>query len=129
MQIFKIDTDGNAAAKDIKGDLRSLQKEVGGLLTLANYYEELVENRIDIFADDEGLLKSDPKTTLIITDKENRMKVLTALVGNLVFVSHDDEGNTLGLTDDQIKFIKDHLKQLFFFSPNGKMNMAHTFWF
>lgn len=129
MQIFKIDTDGNAAAKDIKGDLRSLQKEVGGLLTLANYYEELVENRIDIFANDEGLLKSDPKTTLIITDKENRMKVLTALVGNLIFVSHDDEGNTLGLTDEQVDFIKAHLKQLFFFSHNGKMNMAHTFWF
>ena len=129
MQIFKIDTDGNADVKEIKGDLKSLQTEVGGLLTLANYYEELVENRIDIFADDEGLLKADPKTTLIITDKENRMKVLTALVGNLVFVSHDDEGNTLGLTDEQIVFIKDHLKQLFFFSPNGKMNMAHTFWF
>ena len=129
MQIFKIDTYGNAAAKDIKGDLRSLQKEVGGLLTLANYYEGLVEKRIDIFADDEGLLKTDPTYTLIITDKNNRAKVLTALVGNLVFVSHDDEGNTLGLTDDQIKFIKDHLKQLFFFSPNGKMNMAYTFWF
>ena len=129
MQIFKIDTDGNASAKDIKGDLRSLQKEVCGLLTLANYYEELVEKRIDIFADDEGFLKADPKTTLIITDKENRMKVLTALVGNLVFVSHDDEGNTLSLTDEQIVFIKEHLRQLFFFSPNGKMNMAHTFWF
>lgn len=129
MQIFKIDTDGNAAVKDIKGDLKSLQTEVGGLLTLAPYYEELEMYDIDIFADDEGLLKADPKTTLIITDKENRMKVLTALVGNLVFVSHDDEGNTLALTDDQIMFIKEHLKQLFYFSPNGKMNTAHTFWF
>ena len=129
MQIFKIDTDGNAAVKDIEGDLKSLQTEVGGLLTLAPYYEELENYGVDIFADDEGLLKANPKTTLIITDKKNRMKVLTALVGNLIFVSHDDEGNTLGLTDDQIMFIKAHLKQLFFFSPNGKMNMTHTFWF
>ena len=36
MQIFKIDTGGNAGVKDIKGDLQSLQNEVGGLLTLAN---------------------------------------------------------------------------------------------
>ena len=129
MQIFKIDTDGNAAVKDIEGNLKSLQTEVGGLLTLAPYYEELEMYDIDIFVDDEGLLKADPKTTLIITDKENRMKVLTALVGNLIFVSHDDEGNTIGLTDNQIKFIEDHLKQLFYFSPNGKMNMAHNFWF
>ena len=129
MQIFKIDTDGNACVKNIKGDLRSLQTEVGGLITLSNYYEELEDQGIDIFADDEGLLKADPKTTLIITDKKNRMKVLTTLVGNLIFVSHDDEGSTLGLTDEQIAFIKAHLKTLFYFTPSGKMNMAHTFWF
>ena len=129
MQIFKIDTDGNACVKNIKGDLKSLQTEVGGLITLANYYEELEDQGIDIFADDEGLLKADPKTTLIITDKKNRMKVLTALVGNLIFVSHDDECNTTGLTDEQINFIKAHLKQLCYFSPNGKMNTAYTFWF
>ena len=129
MQIFKIDTDGNAGVKNIKGDLKSLQKEVGGLITLANYYAELENNGIDIFADDEGLLKANPKTTLIITDKKNRMKVLTALVGNLIFVSHDDECNTTGLTDEQIDFIKAHLKQLCYFTPSGKMNTAYTFWF
>ena len=129
MQIFKIDTDGNAGVKDIKGDLRSLQTEVGGLITLANYYEELEDQGIDIFADDEGLLKADPITTLLITEKKNPMKVLTALVGNLIFVSHDDEGNTLGLTDAQVVFIKAHLKQLCYFTPSGKMNTAYTFWF
>ena len=129
MQIFKIDTDGNACVKNIKGDLKSLQTEVGGLITLANYYAELENNGIDIYADDEGLLKADPKTTLIITDKKNRMKVLTALVGNLIFVSHDDEGNTLGLTGSQVAFIKAHLKQLCCFTPSGKMNTAYTFWF
>ena len=129
MQIFKIDTDGNAGVKDIKGDLKSLQTEVGGLITLANYYEELEDQGIDIFADDEGLLKDNPKTTLIITDKKNRMKILTCLVGNLIFVSHDDECNTTGLTDEQINFIKAHLKQLCYFTPSGKINMAYTFWF
>ena len=129
MQIFKIDTDGNASVKDIEGNLKSLQTEVGGLITLANYYEELEDQGIDIFADDVGLLKVDPKTTLIITDKKNRMKVLTCLVGNLIFVSHDDECNTTGLTDEQINFIKAHLKQLCYFTQSGKMSTAYTFWF
>ena len=129
MQIFKIDTDGNACVKNIKGDLKSLQTEVGGLITLANYYEELEDQGIDIFADDEGLLKADPITTLLITEKKNPMKVLTVLVGNLIFVSHDDEGNTLGLTGSQVAFIKAHLKQLCCFTPSGKMNTAYTFWF
>lgn len=129
MQIFKIDTGGNAGVKDIKGDLQSLQNEVGGLLTLANYYEELEDIGVDILADDEGLLKASPQVTLMITDKRNRMKVLTTLVGNLIFVSHNDEGDTVSLTQEQISFISNHLKPLFYFLPNGKMNMAHTFWF
>ena len=129
MQIFKIDTDGNAAVKEIEGDLKSLQTEVGGLITLANYYEELEEQGIDIFADDEGLLKANPKVSLFVTDKKNRMKVLTELVGNLIFVSHDDDCNTIGLTQEQINFITEHLKEMFYFKPNGKMGMAHTFWF
>ena len=65
MQIFKIDTDGNACVKNIKGDLKSLQTEVGGLITLANYYAELENNGIDIYADDEGLLKASTITTLL----------------------------------------------------------------
>ena len=129
MQIFKIDTDGNAAVKDIEGDLKSLQNEVGGLLTIVPYYEELEEQGIDIFADDEGFLKANPKFSLFVTDKKNRMKVLTGLVGNLIFVSHDDECNTIGLTQEQINFITEHLKEMFYFKPNGKMGMAHTFWF
>ena len=129
MQIFKIDTDGNAAVKDIEGDLKSLQKEVGGLITLANYYEELEEQGIDIFADDEGLLKANPKVSLFVTDKKNRMKVLTELVGNIIFVSHDDECNTTGLTDEQIVFIKEHLKPMLYFTASGIFRKAHTFWF
>ena len=129
MQIFKIDTDGKAGIKDIEGDLKSLQNEVGGLLTIVPYYEELEEQGIDIFADDEGLLKANPKVSLFVTDKKNRMKVLTGLVGNLIFVSHDDDCNTIGLTQEQIDFITEHLKEMFYFKPNGKMGMAHTFWF
>ena len=129
MQIFKIDTGGNAGVKDIKGDLQSLQNEVGGLLTLANYYEELEDIGVDIFADDEGLLKASPQVTLMITDKRNRMKVLTTLVGNIIFVSHDNEGSTLGLTDEQIMFIKEHLKPMLYFTASGVFRKAHTFCF
>lgn len=129
MQILKIDTDSKAGVKDIEGDLKSLQNEVGGLLTIVPYYEELQEQGIDIFADDEGLLKANPKVSLFVTDKKHRTKILTSLVGNLIFVSHDNECNTIGLTQEQINFITEHLKEMFYFKPNGKMGMAHTFWF
>ena len=129
MQIFKIDTDGNAAVKDIKGDLKSLQTEVGGLITLANYYEELENHGVDIFADDEGLLKARSENHAHHHRQEKPYEGADSLVGNLIFVSHDDEGNTLGLTGAQVAFIKAHLKQLCYFTQSGKMNMAYTFWF
>lgn len=130
MLIFKIDTDGNAGAKNIKGDLKSLQAEVGGLITLANYYEELDARNIDIFADDEGLLKSNPIITFFVTSKENKYKSIATLVGNLVFASHDDEDNTLGLSQKQLSFIKEHLKKVAYINKDtNQVKLAYTFWF
>ena len=131
MLIFKIDTDGNAGVKNIKGDLKSLQAEVGGLITLADYYEELDARNIDIFADDEGLLKSNHIITFFVTSKENKYKSIATLVGNLVFASHDDdEGNTLGLSQKQLSFIKEHLKKVAYINKDtNQVKLAYTFWF
>lgn len=50
-----------------------------------------------IYLDDEGLLKLDPKLTMILGDTNQR------LYGNLlIFGDVDEEGNTLGITEDAI---------------------------
>ena len=56
--------------------------------------------RYDIFVDDVGLLKENP----IISAIDSHFR--PALVGNLVFANHDNEGNTTSLSDDDIKYIK-----------------------
>lgn len=53
----------------------------------------------DIYLDDEGLLKQDQTVTGISTDMREM------LVGNLFIVSHDDNGEVVGLTDDQIRYL------------------------
>jgi hypothetical protein len=57
----------------------------------------------DIYADDEGLLKQDQIVTAISTD----MKEM--LVGNLFIVAHDDDGEVVGLTDEQIRYLHLHV--------------------
>lgn len=107
MKAFKI-WNGTFMCKEIEGDLKSLQREVGGLITLAPHFDELTDMGIDIYADDEGLLKSNPKITMVVLNRKYG-SIENVLVGNLLLIGHDDEGNTKGLTDEQLDFISNHL--------------------
>lgn len=53
----------------------------------------------DIFCDDCGLFVDNPITSAIVNNQPG-------LVGNLIFAHHDAEGNTTGLTDEDIALIK-----------------------
>lgn len=128
MRILKI-SDGNFTCKEIDGDLKSLQKEVGGLITLAPHFDELTEMGIDIYADDEGLLKSDPKISMVVLNSE-RGYIESVLVGDLIFVGHDNDGDTKGLTDERLVSIYDHLERVFLTATStGKIETAFTFIF
>jgi hypothetical protein len=56
----------------------------------------------DIIYDDEGLLKDSLPSA--VTDKDE-----VQLVGNLLLVNHDEEGNFTSLTDEQIEDLGKHL--------------------
>jgi hypothetical protein len=106
MLVLKIE-DGHLITKDIVGDLTSLQNEVGGFITMPHLSDELYNMYIDIVADDEGLLKPNPKVSLAFVNEDGSPRHF--LVGNILFVGYNDEGETLGLTEDQIKFLHDNL--------------------
>lgn len=57
----------------------------------------------DIFCDDEALYAEKVAVGLLYDDQRYN------LVGNLVFTHSDDEGNTIGLTNDEIRMLYDHL--------------------
>lgn len=56
----------------------------------------------DIICDDEGLLKDSLPSA--VTEKDE-----VQLVGNLLLVNHDEEGNFTSLTDEQIEDLGKHL--------------------
>lgn len=73
---------------------------------------------IDIFHDDEFLLRSDiaelSPSLLLLSEKREYTDPLkdTTLFGRLVLVSHDDEGETVGLSDDVIQHFLDTVQTL-----------------
>lgn len=103
-------SEGNFYTKKIIGDLDSLQEEVGGLITLTPYFDELTEKGIDIYADDEGLIKRNQRINLVVLDDENNLT--NVLVGNVIFTGHDDEGNLVSLSCEQVDFLQKHLARI-----------------
>lgn len=59
---------------------------------------------LDIYCDDEGLLKANPKpSVLTFSDGE----LVEQIVGNVFIISHNDEGEIISLTEEQIKKVLD----------------------
>ena len=106
MQVIYLNVNANKAPEklNIKDDLQS-------------YYNLLECNTIDIIrrkigkryfhiiCDDEGLLVENPKISAISNLGEVR------LVGNLIICAEDvtENGDLIGLTDDQAEYVKQHI--------------------
>lgn len=76
------------------------QDAVGGFIELLPL-SILDENYIQAFVNEEGkLIGLDP--TALLTAKGN---VCDLVAGNIMFVGYDDEGETVGLEDEQIDLI------------------------
>lgn len=64
----------------------------------------------DIYCDDEGLLKENPIVSAI---NHNGRPML---VGNLLFAQHDEEGDTVGLKESEVKEILENTVKVILYS-------------
>ena len=78
---------------EIGSDLRSLQHEVSGGIELVS-----LDSKTDAYVNDEGLLRQLEFNCMLPTDHYGEVPV----VGTVIVVSHDGEGDTVGLSDEQI---------------------------
>lgn len=84
-------------------DLDATYELIGCSMVETCYYmQELVENRIDMIVDEEGKL-SHKEFNVVVADKKG--KIIDIIVGNILFVGVDEDGNWVELTDEQIKVI------------------------
>lgn len=98
---------GTFEQREIKNTLEALQKVVGGWIEIPYLSHKFAEEGIDVIINEEGkLIGLEPQ--IAVCDKD--LRLLDLVVGNVLFASHDKEGNTIGLTETQINTIKRELK-------------------
>lgn len=74
---------------------------------------------LDIYCDDEGLFKENNITSIVTID--NNGDVVEQIVGNVFICSHNDEGDSISLTDDEIVAVLSTTHKVVITSPaNGK---------
>ena len=93
-------------------DIEYLQNKVSGHIEIPNISKKLNGRLIDVVVNRDGMLMGLEPTIVILDNSE---KIIGALLGTIVFCSHDEKGNKVGLNDLQVKFIEN------FFADNIDM--------
>lgn len=87
--------------------LEYMQKQVKGWIEIPYLSDALNARRIDIVINEEGKLEGMEPNMLLLGDG---FDVIDVIVGDILFVAHDGEGGTIGLSDEQIKDLNDIFK-------------------
>lgn len=99
------------ALKDIRHSLEALQEIVGGYIEIPFLSKIFFENDIDIIINEEGKLIEGLKPEIAVI-KNGTNNILDLVYGTCIFASHDEQGNTVSLTEEQIEIIKSELKNI-----------------
>ena len=92
--------------KEIDNSLKALQNEVGGYIEITCFSRKLSENNIDMIINEEGKVNRLQPQLAIYQDN----KIVDVICGNIIFASANEDGKTIGLTDEQIEVVKEVLK-------------------
>ena len=85
-------------------NLEYLQSKVGGYIELVSWYNQLSDLNIDMWINEEGKFIQGLLPTFMVVDSKDEIKDI--IMGDVVFTSSDNEGNTIGLNDIQAQKIK-----------------------
>lgn len=80
--------------------------------TLEEYYDLIgcstiefayITDTLGVYVDEEGLFNDEPFFRLLYVD--NNYNIIRAIAGNILFVNHNEEGETIALTAQQVEEI------------------------
>ena len=109
-------SNGEFIEKEIDNTLKALQDEVGGYIEIPFLSERLDEKNIDIIINEEGKFIDGLKMEIAVATMDG--KVRDVVMGNVIFASHNNDGDTIGLTEEQMKFVKKELNTQVILSNN-----------
>ncbi len=104
-------SNGELKEQEIGNGLEHLQKIVGGYIEIPFLSQKFRDNGIDVIINEEGKLINGLKAEIAIVN-EKQGNILDIVYGNCIFASHDDEGETIGLNDTQIRIVTEELETI-----------------
>lgn len=116
-------SNGELKQKDINNTLEALQEIVGGYIEIPFLSEVFLENEIDIIINEEGKFIEGLNPEIAIVRKRDN-QIADIVYGNCIFASHDEQGETVSLSDEQIKVITEELKDVIL--TNQETNEINT---
>lgn len=111
-------TNGKFEIKEITNELEDLQKIVGGHIEVPYLKETFTNNGIDVIINEEGNIESLRPEIAVVDNLTGH--VFDVIMGNCIFASHDEEGNTTELSEEQYKIVMNELKTSGMISYKGK---------
>jgi hypothetical protein len=104
-------SNGELKEKEIKNTLEELQSIVGGYIEFPFLGDVFRENVIDTIINEEGKFIEGLKPEIAVIDNKTG-RILDVVYGNCIFASHDKEGNTIELNEEQIKVVMEELEMV-----------------
>jgi len=101
-------SNGEFKARDINNELEDLQKIVGGYIEIPYLKETFTKNGIDVIINEEGKFIDGLRPEIAVVDNLTG-DVFDVIMGNCIFASHDEEGNTTELNEKQWKIVMEEL--------------------
>lgn len=95
---------GELKEKEINNTLEELQNIVGGYIEIPFLSRVFNENKIDVIINEEGKFIEGLKPEIAVV-KKGTNQLLDIVYGNCIFASHDDEGNTTALNNEQMLIV------------------------
>lgn len=102
-------SNGELKEKEIDNTLEELQKIVGGYIEFPFLVNKFKDNIIDVIINEEGKFIEGLKPEIAIVN-EKVGSIIDIVYGNCIFASHDKDGNTIALTDEQVKVVMEELE-------------------
>lgn len=83
--------------------LEYMQGIVGGYIEMPYLSEALDSRKIDIVINEEGKLEGLEPNMMVM----HKGQIVDIVVGDMLFVANDGQGNTIGLDDKQLEYLKE----------------------
>jgi hypothetical protein len=98
--------------EEFEHSLENMQKSVGGYIeAITLSHDPKTDRMVTVWLNEEGKIRGLQPNFAMIQKSDN--KLLDVIVGDVLITSTDEEGSTVGLTDEELELVKEQFNMNF----------------